>query len=192
MSDLSPMSGPLMCAATSNAIFSPGSADGASPLDTLDGQMTDLFGQEVAHVSRSVVRHEAGTFGGKTGAISGPFGALSSLNARLALSLASRLPMRAIGSMKSAMTWKVWVTPSGRRFCRLAVSVQTMRGLGFSLFATPTATANQACKSMQKHPGCRGIEETPEMWRERMGYPAEWDDCAPTVTPSSRKSRPSS
>ena len=35
-------------------------------------------------------------------------------------------------------------------------------GSGSSLIATPTATANQLCPSMQKHPGCRAMWPTPQ------------------------------
>lgn len=189
MNEASSMCSPTTCAATHNAISSPASADGATRSGSPDGQMTDLFGQAVAPASRFLAQPEVGALAGKTSAICGPIGAASSLNGALALSLANRLPRPAIGSMVSAMTWKQWITPSGRRFCRLAVSVSTMRAIGSGLSATPTATANQSCPSMQKWPGCRAVTVTPELWRARMGYPAEWDDCAPTETRSSLKSR---
>jgi hypothetical protein len=153
----------------------------------------DLFGRVPAPANHSRLRLEVGKIGGKTFAsISGLIGDGSSLNSHLLRSLVNRLPKLEIGSMKFAMTWKLWVTPSGRRFSRLAVSVKTMRALGFTLFATPTAKANQNCPSMVKWPGCRGIDMNPQTWAERMGYPAEWDACAPTATRSSRNSRPNS
>ena len=83
----------------------------------------------------------------------------------------------------SAMTWKPWVIPSGRQFYRLTVSRKTILENGFTLLATPTRTANQAAPSMRKHPGCIGIEVTPQKWRTRMGYPAEWAECAPMGIP---------
>ena len=184
---------PTTSEATPNAISSPASADGHMPSLLPDGPMTDLFGQEVAPVSHSQARLEAGKLGGKTmDGISGLIGSASSLNARLTRSLVSRLPKPEIGSMKSAMTWKRWVTPSGRQFCRLAVSVSTMRALGFTLLATPTATANQAAPSMMKHRGCRGIVVSPETWRDRMGYEPAWLFLAPSEMPSPQSSPPSS
>ena len=42
--------------------------------------------------------------------------------------------------------------------------IQAVRGnpnSHYNLYATPTATANQLCPSMQKHPGCRAVWGTP-------------------------------
>lgn len=54
---------------------------------------------------------------------------------------------------------------------------------GFWL-ATPTATANQAAPSMQKHPGCRawGGRIDPESFEWAMGMPTGWTECAPLET----------
>lgn len=187
------MCAPTISGASLSVISSPALADGAERSGLPDGQMIDLFGQVRAPVSRSRARPEANKLGGKTlKGISGLIGGASSFNARLARSLVSKLPRQEIGSMKSAMTWKLWVTPSGRQFSRLSVSVQTISDLGFTLRATPTATANQSAPSMMKHPGCRGLEVSSGAWCSRMGYPIMWLSCAPSGTRSSRKSRPSS
>ncbi len=166
---------------------SQGSADGRSPFDWPDGLTIDLFGQVRARVKLSQARLEAEM----SQTICGPTGIPSSLQIALEKSLASRLPLKSIGLMASAMTWMHWVTLSGRRFFRLSVSAKTMRALGFTLRATPTATANQASPSMAKWVGCAGIEVTPQTWCQRMGFPAEWLSCAPSATPSSHKSRQS-
>lgn len=89
------------------------------------------------------------------------------------------------------LTWKASVTKSPHRWKFRLVPSDTITGgraSGFS--ATPTATANQGAPSMQKHPGCRGLEMTPEAWERRMGYPEGWTDigCVPSVTQSSRRS----
>ena len=179
------------CEATINATSSPALADGRSPSDLPDGPTTDLFGRALVPVSHTRAPRTDGVGGGMTSdGICGLLGGASSLRVIHARYLVNRLPKSDIGLMRSAMTWKIWVTPLGRRFSRLAVSVKTMCDTGFILLATPTSTANQGSPAMRKkHPGCRNISVSPESWRRRMGYPPEWDDCAPTVMPSSRKSR---
>lgn len=170
-------------AATLNAISSPASADGGSPSGSPAGLTIDLFGQAHVPVRLSQARLEAAT----SPMTFGRHGSPSSLQVALERSLASRLPTKDLGSIASAMTWIHWVTKSGRRFFRLSVSEKTIRARGFTLWATPTATANQDCASMAKWPGCNGIKVSPEAWCRRMGYPPEWLSLAPSATRSSRK-----
>ena len=155
---------------------------GATPSDLRASQTIEKCGPAHVHANHSQARRTGNLQGRTTDAISRLIGYGSSLNAVLARSLVSRLPKPGIGLMASAMKWKLWTTPSGRQFSRLQVSVSTMRAIGFSLSATPTATANQAAQSMQKWPGCRGIEVTPEAWCRRMGFPPAWLNCAPSAT----------
>ena len=182
----------MTCADIPSATSLPESADGHTPCDSQNGPMTDLFGQVVAPANHSLAQVRGAGCGGMTTDIFGPFGKHSSLNANLALSLESKLPQQGIGLMKYAMTWRAWGTPLGRQFCRLQVSVLTMRELGCTLLATPTATANQDAPSMRKHLGCLGIEVSQRSWRARMGYPVEWAQCAPMAMPSCRPSRKNS
>ncbi len=182
---------PVISPDTPNAISSPASVDGRLHCASLAGLTTDLFGRALALASPTARPLEDATFARISGLSSGA----SSWHVALTDILASRLMRRGLGWMASALIWKEWVTPSGRRFYRLTVSVKTMAANGFSLKATPTAKANQDCPSMRKWPGCRGIEVSPEAWCQRMGYPIEWLSCAPLATPSSpssprRSSRP--
>ena len=61
-----------------------------------------------------------------------------------------------------------------------------------ALLATPTATANQLCPSMAKHPGCvawQAIHPTgplrPSFVEWMMGFPYEWTACTDSETQSS-------
>lgn len=175
------------CEGSRSVTFSQESEDGAPRFVSLDGPMTGTFGPARVRASDSRAPH----VGGWWLRIFGRSGHGSSLNADLARCLVNRLSTNA-GQILSYSTWSIWATKSGRRWCRLALSVSTMRANGFTLWATPTSTANQACPSMQKWPGCRGIVVTPDAWGRRMGYPGTWLRSLDSAMPSSRRSRRSS
>lgn len=66
------------------------------------------------------------------------------------------------GSTRCFLTWRRAHTPSGRLIFRLALSMpRTSAADSGSWLATATATANQACPSMQKWKGCRALFPTP-------------------------------
>src|SRR5215208_247065 len=68
-------------------------------------------------------------------------------------------------STKWFLTWKPVGTRSRRRLKFRLVPSDTITGAHASgLSATPTATANQDCPSMQKWPGCRGAIVDPGEW----------------------------
>lgn len=177
------------CEAISRSTYSPGSADGRSRSVSQDGHQSAASGQQARRASPSQallaavrpVQMTLETYGRRQQG--------STLQQALQRSLESRLPVEKAGLPARGMTWRKWAVISGQQFYRLAVSVATMRALGFTLLATPTATANQGAKSMQKWEGCRGVEVSPEAWCRRMGYPAEWLSSAPLETPSSLASR---
>jgi len=179
---------PTTCEGSHNAISSPESADGVMPCAWPDGPTMPPSGPARVPASRFRARREVATDGYRTTGICGPHGTGLSLQTRLERCLANRLPLQTIGLQASAMTWKPWITTSERRFSRLSLSAATMRAIGCTLWATPTATANQSAPSMQKHPGCRGLVVTPDAWRLRMGYPREWLSVG-LATPLSRPLR---
>jgi hypothetical protein len=144
---------------TSDVISSRGLEPGTTLSTWPDG--AGQSGRGLALVSRSRPLLEDATEGRQTSDTFGPSGIGSSLQVALERSLANRLPGPMPGLQRSAMTWSHRVTRSGLRLFRLAVSVKTMSAIGSTLRATPTATANQDAPSMQKHPGCRGLEVSP-------------------------------
>lgn len=178
---------PPTCAGSLPAIGSPGSAAGRTRSLSLVGLAIGLYGQVRAPVNPRVLPRVGETWRETSGQI----GVLSSLNVALTHSLVSRLSADP-GSIASLLTCGVWTTPSGLRFFRLSASVKTINENGFILWGTPTATANQACPSMRKWPGCRGMEVSPEAFARRMGYQHEWLRCLDLAMPLSRKSRKSS
>jgi len=108
------------------------------PCVSQDGPMTDLFGQEVAHASRSVSQGKAkvkptkGISGRSSSHSSVPDGPLSSWESKL------RLRLEKIGSTECNLTWKVSATPAGRLLSRLVPSTRPTEEIASGLWPTPT------------------------------------------------------
>ena len=107
---------------TRKATSLPASADGASPSDSPDGMMTDLFGQALAPVSPSVPPERARR--PMTNATCGLRGFLSSPSATLQSSLESKLKRRldGDGSTLFSLIWRQKATPAGRPYFQLVAS----------------------------------------------------------------------
>lgn len=137
-----------ICAATSNAISSPVSAAGRSHSVSPDGPTTDLFGQALAHVSRSAPPERARR--PMTSATCGLRGFLSSPSAALQSSLESRLKRQldGAGSTLFSLTWKRKATPAGRPYYQLVASADPTSGSDFGSW--PTATANENIGDLNK------------------------------------------
>jgi hypothetical protein len=107
-----------------NATSSQGSADGASPCESQDGQMIGQYGRDPAHANLSARQAlEAGCLMSGT---SGRTGTTSSTSAALQRSLESRLQAKtaSIGSTLYRLTWRQRDTPSQRQICALRASAR--------------------------------------------------------------------
>lgn len=208
-SEASSMSGQTTCGATRNVTSSPGLADGATPYGSQAGLTTDLFGQEVVRASRSAGRGKGS--GLKTIDISGPTGTRSFSSAGLQSFLESRLKvlLPGCGLTLFTLTWKQQATPSGRQYCLLRASAPRNAGTGLGSWQTPTTRdgkgesgrGNRTKRGKPGRPhvanlcdqlvdlGRRDLVRSSGFRCHLMGYPTSWEDAAPTVTPSSRKSQ---
>ena len=132
------MSDPQTLTDTPNAISSPGSASGPTPCDVQDGPIAALFGQALAPANLSA--RQAKEMGLLTSGIYGPHGSTSLDSETLSSSLVSRLAAKTLmyGSTLYKLTWKPWVTPSGRSRFRLRASVPRTSGTDFTGWPTPT------------------------------------------------------
>lgn len=126
--------------ATHSATSSLESASGRMPYDWLDGLTTDLFGPVPVRANLSA--RQAQDLGLLTSGTSGRTGSISSASACLQRSLESKLRARTstLGSTLYKMTWKAWVTPSGRSRSRLRASVLRTSETGLTGWPTPTAS----------------------------------------------------
>lgn len=127
---------------TTNATSLPALESGPTPSDSPDGQMTDLFGQEVVLAPASRVQAKAQ--GLMTLVTSGRLGIDSSQSADLQRSLESNLMRRldTDGSTLYKLTWKGKRTPLGRRYLeRVALADRTSGKGSILLQGWPTAKA---------------------------------------------------
>lgn len=137
--------------ATSSAIFSPASASGPSPCATPGGLTTAPCGRGLALASLSA--RQAKAAGLLTSGTFGPHGITSFKSAALQQSLENRLRARLspLGSTLFNLTWKPWVTPSGRSRFRLRASVLRTSVTAVTSWPTPTvgnALGSQSCAGM--------------------------------------------
>jgi hypothetical protein len=138
-SEASTTSCQAICAASRSAISSLASESGAWPFGERAGQTIDLFGPVPALANLSA--RQAKELGLMTSGTSGRPSTTSSKSTDLQSSLESRLraATQTLGSTLYAMTWKPWVTPSGRSRFRLRASVRRTSETGCIGWPTPTA-----------------------------------------------------
>ena len=101
---------------------------GPTPFGSQAGQMIDLFGQVPVRANLSA--RQAKALGLMTSGTSGPPSTTSSESDALQKFLESRLQAKTLtlGSTLYALTWKPWVTASGRSRFRLRASVRRISG----------------------------------------------------------------
>ena len=101
---------------------------GPTPFGSQAGQMIDLFGQVPVRANLSA--RQAKALGLMTSGTSGPPSTTSSESDALQKFLESRLQAKTLtlGSTLYALTWKPWVTASGRSRFRLRASVRRTSG----------------------------------------------------------------
>lgn len=123
---------------TRSAISSPESAFGHMPFGAPDGRTIDLFGP--VPVRANLSPRQARELGLMMSGTCGLRGTGSSKSAALQSSLENRLRAKTqtLGSTLYRLTWKPWVTPSGRSRSRLRASVLRISATDSTGWVTPT------------------------------------------------------
>ncbi len=137
MNEASKTFAPTICGDTLNAISLQESGSGPTACAKQDGATTDLYGQSVALASLSA--RQARAMGLLTSGTSGQQPSTSSQSAVLALALANKCKKRlsTVGSTLYKLTWKILVTPLGRRVYVLQGLALRTSGSVFTGWVTP-------------------------------------------------------
>ncbi len=128
-----------ICAASSNATSSPGSAFGHLPCAALGGLTISQFGQVLAHANLSA--RQAKGQGLMMSGICGQHGSSSLRSVDRMRSVVSKLQALAasVGSTLYSLTWKGRVTPAGRSIYALRASARRTSDNGYGSWPTPSA-----------------------------------------------------
>jgi len=183
------------------------------PCGSPDGQMINQSGPAPVHVSRFRALESKKAM--PTSDTCGPLFTHLSPSADLQSSLESRLRdrMDASGSPEYVLTWKQQTMPAGLPIYLLRASARRTTDRAFTGWPTPTARDGQrgaqlprewdtgvplsqavievfgtVSKRMKETTGVYGAL-APEFALWLMGYPPEWESCAPPAMRSSRRSR---
>ena len=158
------------CAALPSAISLPESASGVTHFALQDGVTTDLFG--LVPVRANLSARQARELGLMTSGTSGQPSTTSSKSASLQQSLESRLRAKTaiLGSTLYTLTWKPWVTPSGRSRSRLRASVRRTSVTDFTGWLTPAASDGNGGKGPRIGVSPTGV--MPDGSKVTMGLPA--------------------
>ena len=167
---------PATCDISPNATSLPELASGHTPCAAQDGAMTDLFG--LVPVRANLSARQARELGLLTSGTFGQRSSTSSRSADLQQSLESRLQARmpSPGLTLYAMTWKPWVTPSGRFRSRLRASVRRTSATDSTGWVTPAA------RDWQDTPGIVAQRDGKDRNDQlpRQAYLAGWPTCTAT------------
>lgn len=141
---------PQTFADTHSATSSQASGSGHTRFDSPDGQTIDLFGPVPVRANLSA--RQAKDLGLLTSGTYGQRSSISSKSAALQKSLENKLRARTqtLGSTLYNLTWKAWVTPSGRSRFRLRASVRRTSETGFIGWPTPIASDSRGSAGVGK------------------------------------------
>ena len=155
---------------TLNVISSPGSVSGPLPCDAQAGPIAALFGQ--ALVPANLSARQAKEMGFLTSGIYGPHGSTSLDSEALSSSLVSKLKQRlgTVGSTLFKLTWKPWVTPSGRSVFLLRASGLRTSASGCGSWPSPGANDGNGGKGPRLGMSMTG--RMPDGSKATVGLPA--------------------